>query len=180
MAGRQASRRGTTILYAAAGVLSLNCEFGEFYTEEDGTIEVPDKAIDLAMSHGFYRTPQEAANHGKPKPKPQALPGVGNAPAASTEPYMGVARPAEAPALAHRKSFEQQVAGATRFELREYLDANGIEIPPRTDNEKLKAMVLEHMKAEASGTLKKAEPAPKSKGKGEKAAKGDEAPDASE
>ena len=174
MAERRTSRRGTTILYAAAGVLSLNCEFGEFYTEEDGTIEVPDKAVDLAMSHGFYRTAQEAADHGKPKAKPQALPGVGHAPGPAAEPYMGVARPAEAPALAHRKSFEDQVAGATRFELRDYLDGNGIEIPPRTTNDKLREMVLEHMKAEATGTLKKSEPEPKkAKGRGEKA-KGDE------
>jgi hypothetical protein len=181
MAVRQTSRRGTTVLYAAAGVLSLNCEFGEFYTEEDGTIEVPDKAIDIAQSHGFYRTPEEAANHGKPRTRPKAAPGVGHAPGPSSEPYQAVAQAAETPRLAHRKSFEEQVAGATRFELKDYLDGNGIEIPPRTTNDKLRELVLEHMKAEATGTLKKAEPEPtKSKGRGGKAKEGGEEPEASE
>lgn len=145
---RQNSRRGFVTLYAAPNVASLNCQYGQFFTEEDGTIEVPEAAVDLASSHGFYKSKELLAAALAPAKKPQPADGTGipRHPEASTTHVVErivIREPAQ-------KTPEEQLAKATRFDLREYCEANGIEIPARTDNKALKALVLAHMKAEAA------------------------------
>lgn len=156
------ARRGLVTLWAASNVNSLNCQFGEFIKDEDGTIVIPEVALDIALSHGFYKTPEEALRGPKIKPRPQPLSGVGYSdpsgdPGFTRAPSLERTYAAPEPRPAPKITPEERVKEATRFDLREYCEGNSLEIPPRTDNEKLRAMVLSHMKDEAAGTLKKAD-----------------------
>lgn len=156
---RVSSRRGFVKLFAKPNVASLNCEFGTFYTEDDGTIEVPEKAIDVAATHGFYKTKEELRAAMTPRKKPKAASGTG---IVVEDDGRVVERIIERHYIQPEQakpviSAAEKVMGADRFELREYCEGNGIEIPPKTNNEALRALVLEHMKAEAAGPAKAAE-----------------------
>lgn len=131
---------GFTTLYGTPDSGELATGFGTFAPDANKQIVVPDIAIDVCLSHGFFRSPEDAA---KAYAKTHSPAGV----VASTATPGAPAAPAPAPALS-TVTAEERVAKADRFALMEYCEANEIQVPPRTTNVALRAMVLAHIHGE--------------------------------
>lgn len=113
-------------LFAKPGLNSVVTEWGAFVPEgEDRSVQAPERAVDTLITHGFSRQPYAS-------PAPAPVQDLGTKPK-DLEPF----RPTRTAA--------DWVASAIRPDLKEYCEANEIEIPPRTPDAKLRELVLAHM-----------------------------------
>lgn len=118
-------------MFAGPGIGAVVTMWGEFVPDENGVVAVPEGAVPTMITHGYTKTKSNAPAVLGTKPK-----------------NLAEMQKAPAPDPLTSVSLDERVAKADYFALKEYCEANEVGIPKRASTDKLRELVLAHLKSE--------------------------------